>query len=191
MTRGRRLAVAQREPRACAIPAASRIRASYASPDLADAYEIALPPGATHDPETLARFVFSHQAGWVRAAMRMRDAVMARFGVKTATGLRADPVGRVGIFRIHERSDDEIVLGEDDRHLDFRVSVRCTTDADLRTRVTMSTVVRCHNRLGRVYLLVIAPMHRQVVQSGLRRAARLGWPPEVGGTAPFDATATP
>ena len=194
MTSGRRIPVDQCEPRACAIPSASRIGAAYTNPDLADAYEITLPPEATRDPETLARFVFARQAGWVRIAMRMRDAVMARFGLKTARRLRADPVGRVGIFRIYDRSDDEIVLGEDDRHLDFRVALRCvtrTSDAGSLTSVTLSTVVRCHNRLGRIYLTVIGPVHRQVVQSFLRRAARLGWPTRVGPAAPSLESATP
>jgi hypothetical protein len=36
--------------------------------------------------------------------------------------------------------------------------------------------VQCHNLLGRVYLLVIAPFHRMVVRSTLHRAARAGWP---------------
>jgi Protein of unknown function (DUF2867) len=40
----------------------------------------------------------------------------------------------------------------------------------------VSTVVHCHNRLGRTYITLIAPFHRRVVEAGLRRAARLGWP---------------
>ena len=51
-----------------------------------------------------------------------------------------------------------------------------TASTDAQARLTLSTVVHCHNRLGRVYLFVIAPFHRLIVRSGLRRAARLGWP---------------
>jgi hypothetical protein len=36
--------------------------------------------------------------------------------------------------------------------------------------------VHCHNRLGRIYITLIAPFHRLVVEASLRRAARLGWP---------------
>jgi hypothetical protein len=39
-----------------------------------------------------------------------------------------------------------------------------------------TTVVHCHNTLGRVYLAVIAPFHRRIVRSALQRAARRGWP---------------
>ena len=161
---------ADRDPVALsAVPAASRIAGLYADPDLADAFEIALPVGASDDPETLARFIFLNQAPWVGRAMRVRDRVMARFGVKTATQLRGTGDRRIAIFRIFARSHDEIVLGEDDRHLDFRVSVLRTTSGSpgvVQARLVLSTVVRCHNRLGRTYLWLITPFHRMVVRSG-------------------------
>ena len=165
-----------RTPRRVELPrGASRITQLYATTELADAYAIGLPDGAIVDPEALARFVFLHQAPWVGALMRMRDAVMARFGVKTARQFRSDNARRIAIFRIYERGPQEVLLGEDDRHLDFRISVLRTERA-----LTVSTVVHCHNRLGRVYLLAIAPFHRRIVRSGLRRAARRGWPMRAG-----------
>jgi Protein of unknown function (DUF2867) len=38
-----------------------------------------------------------------------------------------------------------------------------------------TSVVRCHNALGRVYLALIARFHRLVVISNLSRAANKGW----------------
>jgi len=69
-------------------------------------------------------------------------------------------------------------LGEDDKHLDFRLSVLRSPDLSptLGGQLTVSTVVHCHNLLGRAYILVIAPFHRLVVKASLRRAARIGWP---------------
>ena len=46
----------------------------------------------------------------------------------------------------------------------------------LGRQLTVSTVVHCHNLLGRAYILVIAPFNRQVVKASLRRAAHIGWP---------------
>lgn len=166
-----------------ALPARSRIAHAYALVHLADAFSIRLPAGASGDPEVLARFVFSHQAPWVGGLMKVRDALVSGLGLKTARHLAtlggsAHP-HRLGIFRIYSTGASEIVLGEDDKHLDFRVSVLCageTGSAGVR-RLVVSTVVHCHNRLGRAYILLIAPFHRLVVQSSLRRAARMGWPP--------------
>jgi hypothetical protein len=163
-------------------PPASRIAKAYASTNLADAYAIELPPGASTDPEVLARFIFAHQSRWISSLLAVRDAIVGRFGLKTArqlTSLAAqNTTSRVGIFKIYSSSPTEIVLGEDDKHLDFRVSLLCShpPSAAGQHRVTLSTVVHCHNRLGRLYILVIAPFHRLVVRSSLRSAARTGWP---------------
>jgi hypothetical protein len=158
-----------------ALPAQSAIVRVYPSVQLADAYAIRLPPGALQDPEVLARFMFANQPAWVDILMRIRDAIVARLGLKTGKQLATLEPGartqRVGIFRIYSKNATEIVVGEDDKHLDFRVSLLCV-DAQL----TVSTVVHCHNRLGRTYLRLIAPFHRLVVQESLRRAARIGWP---------------
>lgn len=167
-----------------ALPSASCISRFYASTDLADAYAIRLPAGASTDPETLARFIFAQQPRWVGRLMSVRDLLVAGFGLKTAAQLQNPAVAgqhpRVGIFRIYEKRPHEIVLGEDDKHLDFRLSVLHETlpaAADGRAgQVVLSTVVQCHNRLGRLYILLIAPFHRAIVQAVLRRAARNGWP---------------
>jgi len=164
------------------LPPESRVARAYASTNLADAYSIELPPGASANPELLARFIFSHQAPWVSSLTAVRDAIVGRFGLKTARHLAtlgaAKKTGRLGIFKIYSTSPTEVVLGEDDKHLDFRLSVLCSKQPSPggKRHLTLSTVVHCHNRLGRLYILVIAPFHRLVVQSSLRRAARIGWP---------------
>ena len=166
---------------AVTLPATSRVAGFYASTDLADAFAIRLPPGSSSDPETLARFMFAQQPRWVGSLMCLRDLIVARFGLKTATQLqdpaRAGHHPRIGIFRIYETLPNEIVLGEDDQHLDFRLSVlREALPGAGADQVVLSTVVHCHNRLGRLYILLIAPFHRAVVQATLRRAASSGWP---------------
>jgi hypothetical protein len=172
-----------RSVKSVTLPAESAVTRLYNAPDLADAYAVRLPDNAIDDPELLARFLFAQQAGWVAKLMGLRDALVARFGLKTAKQLRmAGSAGsreRVDIFRIYTRSAHEIILGENDSHLDFRLSVlqqtRNTRDGRSRFLV-LSTVVHCHNGLGRFYILAIAPFHRLVVRSALRRAARVGWP---------------
>jgi hypothetical protein len=171
---------------AIALPVDSAVTRFYPSTDLADAYAIALPGGASTDPEQLARFIFAQQPNWIGMLTRLRDLLVAGFGLKTAGQLAKyaanNPQQRVGIFKIYARSGHEIVLGEDDSHLDFRLSVLCAplpVDTS-RHQLVLSTVVHCHNRLGRVYLFLIAPFHRLVVKASLRQAARVGWPSLAG-----------
>jgi len=166
-----------------AIPSESRVSRSYATTDLADAFAIRLPKDAITDPELLARFLFSQQAPWVAGLMRIRDTLVAGFGLKTSGQLRSPAASRsdkrISIFKIYEKGTHEILLGEDDKHLDFRVSVMHqtrTVSTESAPYLVVSTVVHCHNLLGRTYIRVIAPFHRLVVQSFMRRAARAGWP---------------
>lgn len=163
-----------------ALPSHSAITGVYASVNLADAYAVPLPPQASRDPHVLARFIFSNQPAWVGRLMKIRDAIVAGFGLKTSKRLarRTDDGRRVSFFKVYSVGPTEIVLGEDDRHLDFRLSLLCAGEDGPRgaLTLTLSTVVHCHNALGRIYLCVIAPFHRWIVKASLRRAARLGWP---------------
>jgi hypothetical protein len=165
-----------------ALPFQSGVTDIYTSVNLADAFAIRLPSSASDDPDVLARFIFSHQPSWVRKLMSVRDMIVACFGLKTGSHLATlandAKAGRVGIFKVYSTNENEIVLGEDDKHLDFRVSVLCSggPPPDPGRQLTVTTVVHCHNLLGRVYLLAIAPFHRMVVKASLSRAARIGWP---------------
>lgn len=158
-------------------PSDSMLAARYAGADLLDAYAIALPVAATGDIERLTRAVLARPAGWTRALMRIRDGVMTPLGVKTSAAIAQNARGEaIDFFPVVERSARELVVGENDRHLDFRTSIllRDTADGEGRELVAI-TVVHCHNLLGRAYLTVIAPFHRVIVKSYLDRAAARGW----------------
>ena len=149
--------------------------------DYTDAYSVELPTGASTDPELLARFIFEQPSPLGSFLLRVRDVLVGGFGLKTAKHMSLNAendVTRIAIFRIYSIGQAEIILGEDDKHLDFRVSVLCSDQQspEGKRHVTLSTVVHCHNRFGHLYFFVIAPFHRFLVQSGLRRAARIGWP---------------
>lgn len=168
---------------AVTLPKEASISSLYGDADLADAYAIQLPAGTSDDPELLAAFLFSNQAPWVGKLLGLRDLLVGGFGIKTSRQLlnsRGPGTGnRIYIFKVYSKSEREIVLGEDDIHLDFRVSVllRSQPGGEAATReLVATTVVHCHNLLGRTYIATIAVFHRLVVRSGLRRAAKRGWP---------------
>jgi len=168
--------------RPVALPTQSAVATVYESTNLADAFAIQLPFGTSGDPEVLCRFLISQQPSWIGWLTSVRDAIVACFGLKTVKHLATlsgeANADRIGIFKVYGKSETEIILGEDDKHLDFRLSVLRTPDLSpaLGDELTFSTVVNCHNLLGRVYIGVIAPFHRQVVKASLRRAAHIGWP---------------
>jgi hypothetical protein len=116
---------------------------------------------------------------WVDAAMSMRNRVVKRLGLKDLGELSAiDPdkplasyrVGeRLGIFTLLAVGDNEVVLGDNDKHLEVKVSVCKTTHAG-RPGVAVSTVVHEHNLLGRLYMLLVGPAHRVIAPAVMARA---------------------
>jgi hypothetical protein len=161
--------------RAVPMPSNSVLAPLYAGADLLDAFAIRLPAEASNDVEVLARAAFERQAWWIRALTCVRDVVMVTVGVTSsrAVGLAAAARGPViGYLPVLSRSATELVVGADDRHLDFRATIQLRAVAENERELVTGTVVHCHNRLGRVYLAAIAPFHRVIVRANLERAVR-------------------
>ena len=101
--------------------------------------------------------------------MTLRDVLMRPFGLKTAASTE-NFVDTVGFFPVLNETSNRLVAGFDDRHLDFRLVVD-VAPSGTGQRVTATTLVLTHNRLGRVYLAIILPFHRLVVRAMLRQVA--------------------
>ena len=156
-------------------PPQSRLAASYASANLADAFAITLPDDAPDVALALARTVLAHPPRWFRLLLAMRDAAVKPFGLKTTAAMREHlesiGVAHVDIFRVLEVSPHEVVFGEQDRHLDFKLSILIRRiEGSSHREAIATTVVNCHNLLGRTYLAAILPGHVLVVRSLLKTA---------------------
>lgn len=159
------------------LPAASQLTSCYGRADFADAFSIDLPDFASHDAELIAHHILDHQPEWIATLLSLRDLLVRPFGLKRAADLSAAGGDRINIFRVFGRYPNEIVLGEDDKHLNFRVSVFLQPSFDERPRrVIVTTLVFYNHLLGRAYIALIAPFHRMVVRGSLCRAQRIGWP---------------
>ena len=122
------------------------------------------------DMKTLAEQIIGFMPIWANILLSIRNALVAPFGLKT--GSEDDTGGdvkRVGIFPVLEETENQIVLGIDDKHLDFRIVVdRQETKQAFRLRAT--TLVTRHNLFGRIYIALITPFHRLIVRSILMRS---------------------
>jgi hypothetical protein len=142
----------------------------------ADAYAALLPPNV--GARALAGAVLASSPRWVALLMAFRNAVVRPLGlVATPTALeRAAAImnrtgERIGIFPVLAETPDEVLLGLDDRHLDFRVSVRILDRGDERLGV-VATLVQFHGILGRAYFAPVRPAHRLIVPTMLRLGVR-------------------
>jgi hypothetical protein len=137
----------------------------------ADAYRLrVVAPGLT--PDQAARLALGRFPRWVTILMRIRDAIVRLFGLKS-TGIH-DPaqMEMIGMFPVVGRSAGQIVLGFDDRHLDFRIVIDVDDDNTPAKVVSVTTLVYRKILLGRIYIAVITPFHRLIVRRMLANVGR-------------------
>ena len=160
--------------RSMAPPAQSSIAGWYGGANLVDSFATTFGAGISRDPEAVAHAILGRPAWWVRGLLATRDMTVARFGLKTTDELQriARENESIAFFPVLSRSENELVLGVDDRHLDFRASILLgALNGEGAFEVVVTTVVHCHNTFGRAYLNLIRPFHVLVVRSNLGRAA--------------------
>jgi hypothetical protein len=121
----------------------------------------------------VAHAMFEQPPGWIEALMALRNRIVRVFGLKTPETVAPGSHGpQVGIFPLVSQSPGEVVLGLDDKHLDFRIWLAVRDKAD-GTEVWASTLIRFNGVWGRIYLFLIMPFHKLLVRHMLRRALRL------------------
>ena len=125
--------------------------------DFSDAHAVVARPGMPTDPLVWADALFRDPPRAVVAAMGLREALVGLVGIARSGG---------STFATLALTDDEVLLGSDEGHLDFRASVRREPD-----RVVLTTVVQIHNALGRAYLAPVRLVHPVIVRAMLTRAA--------------------
>lgn len=160
-------------------PPATRISSEIPGSDFHDCYAMPL----AHDGRSALEIFLvtvARSPRWVESLMALRNRIVGFFGLKNLGHLGSLPplkeasayqVGdRVGIFTLLSATDDEVVLGDSDKHLDVKVSL-CKVIRDGRESVAVTTVVHIHNLLGRIYMLFVAPMHRIIAPAVMARGA--------------------
>ena len=140
--------------------------------DWADRFTLGLPVDNLTAREA-ARLALENQPGWVRRLMAVRNALVAPFGLKgAAEELRTSEV-EIGGFPVVSASDDRVVLGFDDRHLDFRIVIDVMADRPRGQTLSVMTLVHRNNLFGRLYLAAVMPFHKLIVRTALTGVARL------------------
>ena len=109
---------------------------------------------------------------WVERLFDFRNKLVKVFGLKTSDknqqkeemlkNFNGKPGDKLGFFKVFKNSGNEIIMGENDSHLDFRVSI-LLEEEDKGRRFTISTTVHFNNWFGKLYFLPVKPFHKQIV----------------------------
>lgn len=105
---------------------------------------------------------FNRPSCWIEKLSRLRD--------RLVKPLKLEAAGRMSDM-ICKQDAHEIIFGKTDKHLSFHTSLLCGRHSDSRQELRITTVVKYHNALGRIYFFFIRPFHIVIVKSLLRKVA--------------------
>jgi Protein of unknown function (DUF2867) len=122
--------------------------------------------------------VFGYFPWWMKLALLLRNFAAKKVGLESPsasdifhpvikpTYVVGDTIGPWPIFL---KSARELIVGRDNRHLDFRLSL-LTRTGDQCEELVISTTCKVHNRFGKIYLFFVVPFHKWGVKTLIRRA---------------------
>lgn len=167
---------------ACPLPSNSIIQSSFPAIDYDDAFIGNFSFLDDLSIEECVHAFFESAPNWVRKLIGFRDTLVRIFGLKSSGVINQKPqeanfkveVGNgLGLFKIIEKSDREVMMGEDDKHLNFRVSLLLTREDNSNNyNLTIATAVKMKNLWGKLYFLPVKPIHKLIVPVMLRGIIR-------------------
>jgi hypothetical protein len=122
--------------------------------------------------------IFAHHPLWMKLLLIVRNKVASLAGLDAPTASEILHVAikdryvvgeKIGVWPILSLSEDEVVTGRNNRHLDFRLSVLKVPDGD-KASVVVSTICTVHNLTGKLYLFFVVPFHRYGVRKLMANA---------------------
>lgn len=110
---------------------------------------------------------------WINFALRVRYYLVVKpFGLSTGRfdDIPVKPEESSEPVPVIEKNENEIVMGSDDKHLYYRISVMKKVTGQ-EPEIFLNTVVRFNNVWGKIYFLPVRLGHILVVKSLLKKLA--------------------
>lgn len=153
--------------------------------DYIDCFEAVLKdPNNKFNAADIGKAVFSSGPKWIGTLFALRNRIVSLFGLKTGgtdeelrrqrDNFKLEKGESLGLFKVFEVTEEEVILGEDDKHLNFKVSifVEQMEANPQHKKVSLSSVVEFNNWLGRLYFLIVKPFHKLIVPAMLNGAVK-------------------
>jgi hypothetical protein len=140
-----------------------------------DCYHIAFQTKSEISLNDCLKPIFEKPA-WMELLYKIRDVLVKPFGLYTVSdetiNLDATIGENLAFFRIQNRTNREIMVYGDDKHLEAWFSV-ILDKQDIYACIKFTTVVHYHNLFGRVYFTLIRPFHYLILRSTLKKLHKI------------------
>ena len=133
-------------------------------------------------PTEIGKAFFSSEPKWMGMLFTLRNKMVSIFGLKTSndsynrqeilTNFNFEPNERIGLFKVFNKTENELVVGENDKHLDFRISLLKVSNDVKKKKIIITTTVNYNNWFGKLYFLPVKPFHKLIVPVMLKSLIR-------------------
>lgn len=147
--------------------------------DYSDSFSVVIPKDFQIDSATIA--FFSTAPGWVQNLMQLRNRIVKFFGLKVSDipkdakealkSVKWEAGEKIGLWHIFYKSETEIIVGHDDKHLDFRVSFLKNQSSD-HIELTLTTIVVFNNLFGKIYFIPVKLFHKPIVKAMMKNIVK-------------------
>ncbi len=123
---------------------------------------------------------WTHSPKWISRLFTLRDWLVKPFGIQSGSNDKninafAECIRTGGSYRfvtIPCKSENETILCANDTHLVMYFSVKIDPESTNVKRLTITTLVKFHNLLGRLYFYTILPFHYIIVKSMIKHTIK-------------------
>ncbi|WP_109435936.1 DUF2867 domain-containing protein [Aquimarina sp. AU119] len=120
---------------------------------------------------------------WGDVLLNLRNKIVPLFGLKGAKKPKnkkdllnnfSGAVGEsIGFWKVFAKNESEVILGENDKHLDFKVSLLVDDQNESKNKkLTITTIVNFNHWSGNFYFFLVKPFHQLIVRMMLKKAIR-------------------
>jgi hypothetical protein len=153
-------------------PKNSLITPNFSPVHYSDTYKTEFKCERSLTVDDLVYAFFDSSPEWIEKLFAFRNAIVKVLGLKVSELndrkhqrelFKVEKGNSLGLFKVIDKNDNEALLGEDDKHLDFRILFHLINKGDNHYVFTLTTPVRFHNAFGRFYFKIIKPFHQLIV----------------------------
>lgn len=132
------------------------------------------------EPKDLMIAFFRSFPGSFKILLQTREFIAKKLGLKTAPEsekesrlqklheFKGDIGDSVAVFEVLDKTEKELLTGQNDAHLDFKLSFIVYKHKD-SVNLEMATTVIINNTLGKLYFAVVKPIHKFYMKKIMRK----------------------
>ena len=127
----------------------------YLPADYTDSFQKTISSESSIQVNDLFKLMFIEYPKWGLWLLKVRDLIVKPLGLKT---------NKTFIDLIIEENNEEIILGTEDKHLTFYISIYCSKNYNKRQSVSLTTIVK-YKGINKITIIMNQIIKKSVIKN--------------------------